>query len=296
MFNIIPDNCKDFSLALGFFDGVHRAHKKVILNAVDYAKHNGVKSAVITFNAHPAEAAGKEVKYITSRQTRDKLIKELGINYIFSIDFDKKLMEVSCKDYLEALVKKFAPKAITTGFNHTFGKSRLGTVKFLKEQSIIYGYEYFMIEPEIIDSEIISSSVIRQKLSSGDIIAANKMLGHSFSFDGYVIHGNQIGRTIGYPTANVIYPEKLVKIPYGVYSVRINIRNNNYKGMMNFGIKPTVNENNKTPVAEVYILDFSDDIYGEFVNIEIEKQIRLERKFESLDKLKEQIKKDLTKC
>ena len=296
MFETIPDNYKNLSLALGFFDGVHRAHRKVITNAVEYARKKHTKSAVITFNTHPAEAAGKEVKYITTIHTRDTLIKNLGVDYIFSIDFDKKLMEISHTDYLNALAEKFAPQAVTTGFNHTFGKSRLGTVDFLKENSTKYGYKYFMIDPEEINGEIISSSIIRKKLTEGDITGANIMLGHPFLFSGEVIYGNQIGRTIGFPTANVNYPEKLVMIPYGVYSVKITVKNTTYRGMMNFGVKPTVNKTISAPVAEVHILDFSGDIYGEIVNIKIEKRIRAERKFPSLDELKKQITKDLKEC
>lgn len=296
MFERIPDNYKNLSLALGFFDGVHRAHRKVILNAVEYAKQNGIKSAVITFNTHPAEAAGKQVKYITTIQTRDELIKSLGVDYIFSIDFDKNLMDITHTEYLDALVNKFNPQAITTGFNHTFGKARLGTSGFLEENSKKYGYEYFLIKPETLNGEVISSSVIRKKLAAGDISLANEMLGHSFSFGGKVIYGNQIGRTIGFPTANIIYPEELVTIPYGVYAVRITVKNETHKGMMNFGIKPTIDETNKIPVAEVHILNFDDDIYGEAVNIDIEKQIRTERKFPSLEELKKQIEKDLMSC
>ncbi len=296
MFETIQNSYKNLSFALGFFDGVHLAHQKVILNAVNYAKENHIKSAVLTFNNHPAEAAGREIKYITTQKERNRLIKDLGIDYIFSIDFDKNLMNVTREEYLKSLVLKFAPKAITTGFNHTFGKSRLGNDKYLKEQSNLYGYKYFMLEPEKINGEIVSSSIIRKKLSSGDIQSANKMLNRNFSFGGEVIYGNQIGRRIGFPTANIIYPEKMVSIPYGVYKVRITVKGALYNGMMNFGIKPTIDETNITPVAEVHIRDFSNDIYGEFVNIEIEKQIRAERRFKSLDMLKEQIAKDLTEC
>ena len=151
MFETIQNSYKNLSFALGFFDGVHLAHQKVILNAVNYAKENHIKSAVLTFNNHPAEAAGREIKYITTQKERNRLIKDLGIDYIFSIDFDKNLMNVTREEYLKSLVLKFAPKAITTGFNHTFGKSRLGNDKYLKEQSNLYGYKYFMLEPEKIN-------------------------------------------------------------------------------------------------------------------------------------------------
>ncbi len=296
MFELIDDDYKNLSIGLGFFDGVHRAHKSVILNTVNLAKKYNCKSAIITFNNHPAECAGKNVEYISTIKDRDELIKEFGVDYIFSLDFNESIMNTTREEYLKLLCEKFNPKAITTGFNHTFGKSRLGTSQYLKESAIKYGYEYYCIEPEKLNGEIISSTAIREKLKKGDIRSANEFLGHCFSIEGEVIYGRQLGRKLGFPTANIIYPDKLVKIPYGVYKVKVELDKKTYSGMMNFGIKPTIDDSNNIPVVEVHILNFHNDIYGRIIKINIEAQIRPEKKFNSLDELKAQIEKDIALC
>ena len=295
MFENIKENYSELSLALGFFDGVHIAHRDVILNAVRFAKENNQKSAVITFNNHPAEFLGRTVQHVTTIQKRNELIKELGVDYIFSLDFNKETLNTTKDEYLEQLYKKFQPSAITTGFNHTFGKLGEGNPKTLEDNQNKYGYKYFQIPPLVIENEIISSSNIREKLLSGNIKNANQMLGREFEISGEVIKGAQLGRTIGFPTANIIYPE-LIPIPYGAYAVELKLDSQNYKGVMNFGIKPTVNNKEKAPLAEVHILDFSQDIYGKNITIKIKDFIRKEQKFSSLEELKKQIKKDIQAC
>lgn len=295
MFNHGEKEYSGLSLALGFFDGVHIAHKEVILNAVDFARKNNGKSAVITFNNHPTELLGRNVEYINTLQERDDIIKSFGVDYVFSLDFDEKLLNTTCDEYLQILVEKFAPISITTGFNHTFGKSGCGNPEFLEQNQHKYGYKYFQIPPMLIDGEVVSSSLIRKKLLSGDVIGANKLLGREFFISGEVIKGNQIGTKIGFPTANISYPEKIVKLPFGVYSANVEIDGITHKAILNYGVKPTVN-GSSTPVAEVHILEFNRDIYGEKIKIYVNHMIRGEKKFESLDALKNQIIKDIQAC
>ena len=296
MFEAITNKHQNLSLALGFFDGVHLGHREVILNAVNIAKSNNTQSAVITFNQHPAEIFGQNIKYISTLKTRNELIYSLGVDYIFSLDFNKKLAEINCDEYLANLVKYFKPIAITTGFNHTFGKAKCGTPKFLYDNQEKYGFKYYEIPQVLIKNKIVSSSEIRQYLSSGDIITANKMLADEFSFSGTVIKGQQLGRKLGYPTTNVIYPEELIKIPYGVYCVDIIINEKKYSGMMNFGVKPTIDAGNKKPIAETHIFNFNSDIYDENIKIIIKKMIRKEQRFQTLEDLKIQIEKDIQSC
>lgn len=278
----------NLSLALGFFDGVHIGHQAVIKSAVDFAKQNGNKSAVITFSDHPCcYFWGVCPKYILTRKEREQKIKELGVDFLYELDFES-IAGLTAQDYLkDILINYFTPSSISTGWNHNFGCKKSGDVKFLRNNSKKYGYKYFELPPQKLDNETISSTIIRKLLSDGKIERANLMLGTKFSISGEVIRGNQIGRTIGFNTANLVYPPELIELPYGVYSV-----NTNYgKGIANFGIRPTINGSHA--LLEVHILNFNKDIYGASLTVGFNKMIRKEKKFSSLEALKEQIKKDI---
>lgn len=282
----------NLSLALGYFDGVHLGHQAVIKNAVNYAKQNCGKSAVITFKDHPCcFFHGVCPKYILTRQYREKFIADLGVDYLYELDFEK-LAGLSAEEYLEnILIKHFSPKSISTGFNHNFGHNKTGDVKFLEQESVKYNYKYFALPPQKYDGEVISSTKIRKLLSDGQIDTANKMLGRNFIIEGTVIKGRQIGRTIGFRTANILYPLELIDIPFGVYSVLVNYASQTYQGIANFGVRPTVNGHGA--LLEVHILDFERDIYGEVLEVKFIKMLRTERKFDSLDSLKQQISRDI---
>ena len=282
----------NLSLALGYFDGVHIGHQAVIKNAVNFAKQNGGKSAVITFKDHPCcFFHGVCPKYILTREYREKFIADLGVDYLYELDFEK-LAGLSAEEYLEnILIKHFSPKSISTGFNHNFGHNKTGDVKFLEQESVKYNYKYFALPPQKYDGEVISSTKIRKLLSDGQIDTANKMLGRNFIIEGTVIKGRQIGRTIGFRTANILYPIELIDIPFGVYSVLVNYASQTYQGIANFGVRPTVN--GQGALLEVHILDFEKDIYGEVLEVKFIKMLRTERKFDSLDSLKQQISRDI---
>ncbi len=278
----------NLSIALGFFDGVHPGHCAVIESAVNYAKINNCKSAVITFKEHPyCFFYGKCPKYILKRKDREYKIKNLGIDYLYELDFES-ISGLTAYEYLkDVLVKYFSPCAISTGWNHNFGYKKSGNAEFLKNNSKKFGYEYFEIPPKKVNNETISSSLIRKYITEGKIQKANSMLAYKFFTSGVVVKGNQIGRTIGFKTANIVYPTKLIELPHGVYSINTNFG----KGIANFGTRPTLNGTN--PVLEAHILDFDRDIYGENLQVEFNKMLRPEKKFASLEDLKKQIKKDI---
>lgn len=281
----------NLSLALGFFDGVHLGHQAVIKTAVDYAKENGSKSAVITFYDHPCcYLHGISPKYILTRKERERKIEQMGVDYLYELDFES-IAGLTAQDYLkDVLINHFTPCSISTGWNHNFGCKKSGDVRFLRENSKKYDYKYFELQPQKLNNEIISSTTIRNLLLKGNIEKANKMLGYEFSITGEVVKGNQIGRTIGFNTANLIYPPELIELPYGVYSVETNYG----KGIANFGMRPTVNGSNT--VLEVHIFDFDKDIYGEILTVNFYKMLRAEKKFSSLEELKSQIEKDIKSC
>lgn len=285
----------NLSIALGYFDGVHKGHQSVIKSAVDYAKTNNTKSAVITFTDHPSCYFYKLCpKYILTKEAREEHIKKLGIDYIFELDFES-ISGLTADDYLkEVLVNHFMPSAICTGWNHNFGYNQSGNSKFLASNAKKYGYEYFELPPQKDSIHTISSTAIRDFLFEGDIKRANSMLGYNFAINGTVIEGQKLGRQIGFRTANINYPRELVDIPFGVYSVIVKIENdgNFYRGIANFGIKPTVSDEQKHSL-ETHILDFDRDIYGKNIQVEFLKMIRQEKKFPSLDALKTQINNDI---
>lgn len=285
----------NLSLALGFFDGVHIAHRKLIQKTVDYAKQNKLKSAVITLKQQPyCFLKHIEPKYISSRQESYEIIENLGVDYLIELDFNK-VAGMTSYEYLEnILIKYFAPKAIFTGFNHHFGLNREGDCDFLAKYQKDFGYKFQMLDSQKLNGNLISSSAIRRYLEQGDIKNANSMLGREFCVSGIVVEGNKIGRTINFPTANINYPKNIIEIPNGVYSVNVELENSQYfKGIANFGTKPTVNETN-VKTLETHILNgFSEDIYGKKIKIYFEKFIRPEKKFTDIESLKNQIKKDI---
>lgn len=288
----------NLSVALGFFDGVHIAHQKVIKSAVDFAKNNNTKSAVITFRQQPY-CVLKKIKpiYISSRPDSYEIIKKLGVDYIIELDFDK-ICNLTAEDYLEnILIKRFSPCGIFTGFNHHFGINRTGNPDFLYKNQEKYGYKYFSIPALKYNNQIVSSSAIRNFIKNSDIINANLMLGREFSLKGTVIKGNQIGRTINFPTANMVYPENIITPKNGVYLVTAELNDGRlFDGIANFGIKPTIS-NNGSILLETHILNgFNEDIYGQVIKILFKKFIRPEQKFKNLDELKEQIKRDISSC
>ena len=278
----------NLSLALGFFDGVHLGHKTVIESAVDFARKNGNKSTVITFAEHPCKILrGIQPEYILTKLEREKAIEALGVDYLYELDF-MSISNLTADDYLkDVLVKYFSPKSISTGWNHSFGCKKSGNVEFLRENQEKYGYKYFELPPKMLDDEIISSTCIRNYLAKGEIEHANKMLGREFEISGEVIKGQQIGRTIGFRTANIKYPTELVELPHGVYAVKTNFG----KGIANYGSRPTVNGSGT--LLEVHILNFNQDIYGQKLDVKFEKMLRPERKFASLKELKQQITTDI---
>jgi riboflavin kinase/FMN adenylyltransferase len=297
IFNELNEN-KNLSLTLGTFDGIHLGHVAVIKSTTDYAKANNLKSALITFIESPRSLLnGFSGECIVSRDEKLRLISELGIDFVYEIDFTPKFASISAKKYLkDIIVKYFSPKSISTGYNHRFGCGKSGDTNLLEKMQSVYNYEYFEIPPQIIGGEIVSSKLIKEKLSAGLIENANKLVGRRFLLKGIVIRGNKLGREIGFRTANFKYPDKIIKIPQGVYQTETKIYSSekSYKSVVNFGIRPSVGQKNKEPIVEVHILDgFCADIYGEELAVRFVKKIRDELFFDSLDKLKEQINRDI---
>ena len=238
------------SLVLGFFDGVHVGHQAVIKSAVNFKSGN--KVLLLTLNNSPAKFFSKSAEYILSRANSIKKLKQYGVDEVILEDFSK-IHLLSADAYLDTLIKKYNPESVSTGFNYTFGFNKSGTPDVLKNRK---EFTYICIPPVKTGDETVSSTLIKNLLKNGNIKKANELLGSNFILEGTVIQGNKLGRQIGFPTANFDYPEEIVKIPFGAYSVKMN----KLFGIMNYGIKPTI-EGSSKPVAEVHIFDFKGDLY-----------------------------------
>ncbi len=282
------------SLALGFFDGIHIGHAVVIKNAVKYAKIMNTQSAVILFRKHPRETfTGQKNENILEFNEKLNMLNRLGVDYVFLLDFNEDFAKMTANDYLEKVILPyFQPVAITTGFNHTFGFRGEGSQKLLKQYSEDFRFKYFQVPPITTKNSLISSTSIKSAIKNSNFELAKDLLGYSFYIKSPVIHGRKIGRTINFPTANLIYPEDVIKIERGVYFVIVSTNRKNYRGIMNYGLRPTVEKGDIIEVPEVHLLDFSGNLYGNIVKVSPVAKIREERPFNSLNELKAQITKD----
>lgn len=292
-FNEINTN-KGLSLAFGFFDGVHIGHREVIKSAVDFAKNNNTKSAIITFQDHPCcFFYHLKPKYILKKEDKLKFIEDLGVDYMYCLKFDKHLSTMMASDYLkEIIMKNFEPSAISTGFNHYFGAKKSGDVHYLTQMQEKLHYKYFEVPPKLFHEEVVSSTRIREDLALGNIELVNAMLGYNYFLEETVVMGQQLGRKIGFKTANLIYPEDLIEVARGVYKVQIEYDGTTYDGIANYGLRPTVLCTEQATL-EVHIFDFDKEIYGEKIKVKFIRKIRNEQKFESLEDLKMHIEQDI---
>ncbi len=284
-------------ITIGTFDGVHQGHKQIISQLVKEAQAVNGTSMVITFDPHPKMIVGdtqNPVSLLNSPDEKYELLKKAGIEHIVVVPFTRAFAEQPAGSYIrDFLVAKFHPHTVIIGYDHRFGKDRAGDYHLLEAEAPVYGYLVKEIPEHILQDITISSTRIRKALISGDIDTANKFLGYEYFFSGIVTEGNKLGRTIGYPTANLSLSNSTKLIPAnGVYAARVIIEgfDKTYGGMMNIGTRPTVDGSKL--VVEVNIFDFDEMIYGKRVTVILVKKLRDEVKFSGLDALKEQLGKD----
>ncbi|MEI7473875.1 MAG: bifunctional riboflavin kinase/FAD synthetase [bacterium] len=286
---------KASSLALGMFDGVHSAHKKVIKTAMDKGKEFNCPTCIVTFDTHPEVITSEnKIKLITATEEKLELLEKEGVDAVFLIDFDDKFSKISAEKYLkEYLIASLNAKSITIGYDHNFGANKKGNYEFLKNNSIEYNYEVNVVSPVLINEIAVSSSSIRDFLAVGDITSASEYLGRPYSLKGTVIKGMQRGRELGFPTANIQKPEYIAMPANGVYYVQAKIKNELFNAVINIGKRPTFADITYN-LIEVHILDFNQNIYNEEIELIFQKKIRDEVKFNSIEELKKQIKFDVS--
>ena len=262
--NIDEFNSTDYTiLTIGTFDGVHLGHQKVLERLTKEAKNNNLKSTVLTFFPHPRTVLNpnKPLKLINSVNERTDLLSKSKIDNLIIHPFDKSFSELDPEKYvLEILVKKLKAKIILIGYDHKFGKNRTADINVLKMYGEKYGFKVIEIKAEEISNIAISSTKIRKAISEGDISTAKEYLGYDVTLSGRIVHGKSIGRTIGFPTANVEVSEEYKLLPKnGVYLIQSIINKKQVFGMMNIGVKPTLIESSKT--IEINFFDFEGDLY-----------------------------------
>ena len=297
--NINEFNSTDYTiLTIGTFDGVHLGHQKVLERLTKEAKNNNLKSTVLTFFPHPRTVLNpnKPLKLINSVNERTDLLSKSKIDNLIIHPFDKSFSELDPEKYvLEILVTKLKAKIILIGYDHKFGKNRTADINDLKMYGEKYGFKVIEIKAEEISNIAISSTKIRKAISEGDISTAKEYLGYDVSLSGRIVRGKSIGRTIGFPTANVEVSEGYKLLPKnGVYLIESIINKKQVFGMMNIGVKPTLIESSKT--IEINFFDFEGDLYDKNIRVDIKQFIRDEVRFESLELLKSQIQKDKINC
>lgn len=279
----------------GFFDGVHLGHRVVLERLLSFSKEHRMRSVVISFWPHPRivlQQDADRLRLLTTLEEKRRLIIKSGVDDFIIIPFTQELSRLTAEEFMTKYLRdQYGVSALILGYDHRMGRddnSQQDIVRIANQS----GLEAMIVAEELSNGTKISSTTIRNLLSEGDVSKANTLLGYDYQLNGVVVLGSQIGRTIGFPTANMQLYEPLKIVPaLGVYAVEVTINGDRYKGMTNIGIRPTIGDNNNVSI-ETHILDFDEYIYGMEYTIAFKERIRPEKKFDSVEKLKEQLSKD----
>lgn len=281
-------------LALGNFDGVHLGHQALIGQCIRECRKNGWEPCVLTFDPHPGLVLKGDPKIKLLHTTTQKLgvIESLGIKTVFLLRFDRQLSSTSPEDFIrEYLLKSLPVKILFVGFNYTFGARGSGTPQLLQKMSGSLGFELRVIPPVNLDGRIVSSSLIREKISAGDISGAARFLGYWPFLEGPVIHGEERGRKLGFPTANLGFPDYQLLPGFGVYAAYVELEGRSFPAIVNIGVKPTFH--GEKPTVEAHLFDYRENLYSQKIRIHLRKKIRSEIAFQNTSQLQLQIERDI---
>ena len=293
------ESCKEIIkpvVTVGTFDGVHYGHQKIITRLQKIAKNCNGESVLLTFDPHPRKVLFKDrkIKLINSIDEKIKILDELGLDHLVIYPFSKEFSKYSADEYIsELLVNKLKTNTLVIGYDHHFGRNREGNIQLLKTSNEKYSFKLEEIKAHEIDEIKISSTKIRQAIDDGNIHLFKDYCGRFFEFSGKVIHGNGLGKTIGFPTANIVIGNVDKITPSnGVYTVICRLNNETIKGIMNIGFKPSIDNKNKRTI-EIHLFNFDKNIYDALINVQAVNKLRDEIKFPNLEKLKKQISNDI---
>lgn len=283
------------TVTIGTFDGVHSGHRAILHEVVKHAEREGGDSVLVTFDPHPRKVLfpQQSMGVITPLSRKLELIESTGIKHIVVVPFTMEFAMLTAEQYVrDFLVGTFHPRSLIIGYDHHFGHDRAGNIELLRRLSPVYGYDVVEIPAQLIKDAAVSSTKIRNAVRQGNMEDARLMLGHPYSFIGSVVHGKKLGRTLGYPTANLQPVNADQVLPgNGIYAVNVIFGGGLYGGMMSIGYNPTVDDSQDLKI-EVNIFDFDGDIYGEEIEVIVLKKLRDELKFKSLDRLIDQLRID----
>ena len=287
-FNKVPNAV----VTIGTFDGVHRGHQEILKNMVYRAKEIGGESVVVTFFPHPRQVLSSDstIKFITTQEEKIRHLEALGIDNLIIIKFTKEFAAKSSEEFItDCIVKNIQPAVLIIGYDHHFGKGRTGDFEMLFELGNKYHFIVEKIQEQDVDNVAVSSTKIRHFLENGDIKNANKLLGYEFSYSGKVIHGQQVGHKMGYPTANIDVSEEFKLIErQGVYATFAEIDGQSFPAMTYIGKRPTMYDNRPQSI-ESHIIGFDKDLYGKEIKIRFVDFVRDDKKFDNFEALKHQI-------
>lgn len=276
----------------GTFDGVHLGHQKILGRLKELAARKQGETVLLTYWPHPRlilQPEDNRLRLLTTLTEKVKLLEELGVDHLIILPFTKELSQMSSEEFIrEILVEKIQTKTLVIGYDHKFGKNREGSFEYLKSHSHLFGFDMEEISRQDVDDSAVSSTKIRTALAQGDISTASKYLGRPYFLSGQVVKGQQIGRSIGFPTANIQVVDKYKLLPRdGAYAVYAEVGAIRYKAILNIGDRPTVDGKKKT--IEAHLIDFEGDVYGQELSIYFQEFLREEERFENLDALKNQL-------
>ena len=278
----------------GTFDGVHLGHQKILSRLKEVCATIGGESVLITFHPHPRMViqGAKDLQLLTTIEEKITLLEANGVQHLLIIPFNREFSELSSEEFIhKILIDTIGTKKLVIGYDHRFGKNREGGFDYLQTNAQRYGFEIEEIPRQDLDHVTVSSSKIRKSLLEGDVHLADEFLGRPYSLSGTIVKGKQLGRTIGYPTANIQIPEEYKLVPAnGVYAVQVLYQGQSYGGMLNIGTRPTVDGTFRT--IEVNIFEFDKEIYGEKLTVQFVQKIRNEQKFNGIAELKAQLVED----
>ena len=281
-------------LTVGVFDGVHRGHQEIIRKLTAGAHANEAPAAVLTFDPHPASVlSGQEIKCLTLPDERADLLGKLGVDVIITERFTRELSTVSAYDFMLRLRHQLGLRHLMIGYDFALGKGREGNAARLTEIGSELGYTVEVVSALSDESGVISSTAIRKLIEVGNVAEAARLLGHAYSLQGAVIHGDGRGKTINVPTANIAYSHEKMIPAKGIYACWAYLNENKYRAAINIGTNPTFTPDKRMPNVEAYLLDFRREIYGEDLRLEFVARLREELRFDSVDVLVKQIWRDV---